>query len=101
MMVHTTETPLKGCVKRVGIKSNFSSAYISSATSRAEKQVQDIKKLIQKVKEGKEDWALVYSEWRNAPTAEGHSPAQLFYRRQVRSCVLPELIKMMDMQKMT
>ena len=55
---------------------------------------------MQKVKEGKKDWALAYSKWRNAPTAEGHSPAQLFYGRQVRSCVLPELIKMTDVQKM-
>ena len=52
------------------------------------------------MKEGKEDWAFAYSEWRNAPTGEGHSPAQFFYGRQVRSCILPELIKMLDVQKM-
>ena len=36
---------------------------------------------------------MALSEWRNCPTVSGPSPAQLFYSRQVRSCVLPELIQ--------
>ena len=85
---HFRDTFQKWC-RRAGIRSNLSSAYNSSANFRAEKQVQDVKKLMQKVKEGKEDWNLAYAEWRNAPSVQGNSPAQLFYGRQVWSCILP------------
>ena len=40
------------------------------------------------------------SEWRNCPTVNGPSPAQLFYSRQVRSCILPELFQEADVDSM-
>ena len=40
------------------------------------------------------------SEWRNCPTVHGPSPAQLFYSRQVRSCILPELFQEVDVDSM-
>ena len=79
--------------RRAGIVTTNSSAYNSRGNGRCEKAVKDIKRLLQKVKEERGDWALALSEWRNCPTASGPSPAQLFYSRQVRSCVLPELIQ--------
>ena len=48
----------------------------------------------------KGDWKLSLSEWRNCPTVNGPSPAQLFYSRQVRSCILPELFQEVDVDSM-
>ena len=79
---------------------SFSSSYNSPANGRCEKAVQEIKKLLQKVKEEKGDWQLSLSEMRNCRTAQGPSPAQLFYSRQVRSCILPELFQEVDVEKM-
>ena len=62
--------------------------------------MQETKKLLRRVKDNKEDWLLAFSEWRNAPTVEGPSPAQLFYSRQVRSCVLPELFQEPNIEEM-
>ena len=75
----------------VGIELVYSSAYNSSGNSRAEVQVKQVKKLLRKVQLTGEDFQLVLSEWRGCPTAEGPSPAQLFFGRAVRSMVLPEL----------
>ena len=86
--------------KKVGIVTTKSSAYFSPGNSRSEKAVQDIKRLLQKVKDEKGDWQLALSEWRNCPTVLGPSPAQLFYSRQVRSCVLPELFQEVQVDKM-
>ena len=79
---------------------SFSSSYNSPANGRCEKAVQEIKKLLQKVKEEKGDWQLSLSEMRNCPTTQGPSPAQLFYSRQVRSCILPELFQEVNVEKM-
>ena len=79
--------------RKAGIVTTNSSAYNSRGNGRCEKAVKDIKRLLQKVKDEGGDWALALSEWRNCPTVSGPSPAQLFYSRQVRSCVLPELIQ--------
>ena len=54
---------------------------------------------MEKVKDGKKDWNLAYSEWRNTPTVQGNSPAKLFYGRQVQSWILPVLLKVLDTQK--
>ena len=86
--------------EEAGITTSYSSAYNSPGNSRAEKAVQETKKLLRRVKDNKEDWLLAFSEWRNAPTVEGPSPAQLFYSRQVRSCVLPELFQEPNIEEM-
>ena len=85
---------------QAGIVTSYSSAYNSPGNSRAEKAVQETKKLLRKVKDEKGDWLLAFSELRNCPTSQGPSPAQLFYSRQVRSCVLPELFQEVDVEKM-
>ena len=59
-----------------------------------------VKKLLQKVADEKGDWKLSLSEWRNCPTVHGPSPTQLFYSRQVRSCILPELFQEADVDSM-
>ena len=87
--------------RRAGIYVCHSSAYNSSGNARAEKKIQDVKNLLLKVKDAGEDWLQAYSEWRNCPTVEGPSPAQLFYGGQVRSGVLPTLYKQVDVTKMS
>ena len=86
--------------RKAGIVTTYSSAYNSSGNGRCEKAVKDIKRLLQKVKDEGGDWPLALSEWRNCPTASGPSPAQLFYSRQVRSCVLPELYQETEVTNM-
>ena len=98
LQVQFRQEAWSGWAKRAGISASFSSAFNSSANAGAEKGVQDVKKLLQKVMEEKGDWLLAYADWRNAPTASGQSPVQLFYSRQVRSCVLLELHHEVDVE---
>ena len=86
--------------RRMGMVHSNSSAYNSRGNGRCEKAVKDVKRLLQKVKDEKGDWALAFSEWRNCPTVSGPSPAQLFYSRQVRSCILPELYQQVEVTNM-
>ena len=85
--------------RRAGIQSTHSSAYKSSGNSRAEKSIQDVKKLMTKTQKANENWALAYCEWRNSPTIQVVSSAQLFFGRQVRSCVLPQLLEVPDIKE--
>ena len=85
--------------KKAGINSQHSSAYNPEGNSRAEKAIQDTKKLMTKCHESGEDWELAFTEWRSAPTVQGVSPAQLFYGRQIRSYVLPQLLQIPDKDK--
>jgi transposase InsO family protein len=64
------ETFRRWCTQ-AGIRSTLSSAYNSSGNARAEKKIQDVKNLMRKVKDAREEWLPAYSEWRNAPTVEG------------------------------
>ena len=84
----------------MSVVTSYSSAYNSPGNSRAEKAVQETKKLLRKVKDEQGDWLLAFSELRNCPTTQGPSPAQLFYTRQVRICVLPELFQEVNVEKM-
>ena len=61
--------------------------------------IQDVKNLLTKTKEAGEDFDLAFFEWRSAPTSQGVSPAQLFFGRMIRSCVLPQLLEIPDKQK--
>merc|ERR1712020_565122 len=49
--------------RKAGIVTTNSSAYNSRGNGRCEKAVKDIKRLLQKVKEERVDWALALSEW--------------------------------------
>ena len=64
-------------------------------------QIQDIKNLLRKFQDAGKDFQQAHSEWRNSPTVEGPSPAQLFYGGQVRSGVLPTLYKQVDVTQMS
>ena len=52
-----------------------------------------------KVKEAKEDWLTAFSEWRNSPMVQGPSSSQLSFGRQVRSCILPQLLENPDVKE--
>ena len=80
------------CTK-AGIKVEVSSAYRALSNARAENCIKNIKRLLQKTKDGDEDFAVALAEWANAPRADGPCVNDLFYNRQVRSCILPELIR--------
>ena len=79
--------------KKAGIKVEVSSAYRALSNARAENCIKNIKRLLQKTKDGDEDFAVALSEWANAPRADGPCVNDLFYNRQVRSCILPELLR--------
>ena len=82
--------------KDAGIELIHSSAGNSPGNARAERGVGQMKKLMERVHLAKQDWPLALSEWRNCPTVDGPSPAQLFFGRSVRSMVLPELLQEVD-----
>ena len=44
-----------------------------------------------KCKETGEDFDVAFSEWKMAPRVEGPSPSQAFFRRKLRSSILPEI----------
>ena len=50
-----------------------------------------VKRLLEKTKDGGEDFALALAEYCNAPRADGPCINDLFYNRQTRSCISPEL----------
>ena len=82
--------------KDAGIELIHSSAGNSPGNARAERGVGQMKKLMERAHLGKQDWLLSLSEWRNCPTVDGPSPAQLFFGRSVRSMILPELLQEVD-----
>ena len=82
--------------RRAGIDLCHSSAYNSSGNSRAEKKIQNVKNLLWKCKDTGPDFSEAHSEWRNSPTVQGASSAQLFYKRHVRSGVLVEIYREID-----
>ena len=55
-----------------------------------------VKNLLRKCKETGQDFQEAHTEWRNSLTAQGASPAQLFYKRHVRSGVLHEIYREID-----
>ena len=73
-----------------------SSAYNSSGNSRAEKKIQDVKNLMRKCQATGQDFSEAHSKWRCSTTVQCASPAQLFYKRHVRSGVLPEIYRAID-----
>ena len=77
--------------KKAGIKVEVSSAYRAMSNARSEGCIKQVKRLLEKTKDGGEDFALALAEYCNAPRADGPCINDLFYNRQVRSCVLPEL----------
>ena len=75
---------------QVGCKSEVSSAYNPASNGLAEAGVKNVKALLKKCLDGKECFETALAEFRIAPREDGFSPAELFYKRQVRG-LLPEL----------
>ena len=75
---------------QVGCKSEVSSAYNPASNGLAEAGVKNVKALLKKCLDGKECFETALAEFRIAPREDGYSPAELFYKRQVRG-LLPEL----------
>ena len=77
-------------LKQVGCKSELSSAYNPTSNGLAEAGVKNVKNLLKKCLDSKECFETALAEFRIAPREDGYSPAELFYKRQVRG-LLPEL----------
>ena len=61
------------------------------SNARAEECIKQVKILLEKTKDGGEDFALALTKYCNAPRADGPCINDLFYNRQTRSCISPEL----------
>ena len=85
-------------LSQVGCKSELSSAYNPASNGLAEAGVKNVKSLLKKCMDGKECFETALAEFRIAPREDGYSPAELFYKRQVRG-LLPELPNEPDMRK--
>ena len=85
-------------LKQVGCKSEVSSAYNPASNGLAEAGVKNVKALLKKCMDRKECFETALAEFRIAPREDGYSPAELFYRRQVRG-LLPELPKKLNVEE--
>ena len=73
-----------------GIKHETSSPYNPSSNGLAEAGVKNMKRLIAKCRETREDFQEALLEWRNTPNSTGYSPAEAFFGRAQRT-TLPAL----------
>ena len=64
----------------------------------AEAGVKNVKALLKKCLDSKECFETALAEFRIAPREDGYSPAELFYKRQVRG-LLPELPKKLNVEE--
>ena len=85
-------------LKQVGCKSELSSAYNPASNGLAEAGVKNVKTLLKKCMDSKECFETALAEFRIAPREDGFSPAELFYKRQVRG-LLPELPKKLNVEE--
>ena len=85
-------------MKQVGCKSEVSSAYNPASNGLAEAGVKNVKALLKKCLDKKECFETALAEFRTAPRDDGYSPAELFYKRQVRG-LLPELPKRLNVEE--
>ena len=85
-------------LQQVGCKSEVSSAYNPASNGLAEAGVKNVKALLKKCLDNKECFETALAEFRIAPREDGYSPAELFYKRQVRG-LLPELPKKLNVEE--
>ena len=83
---------------QVGCKSEVSSAYNPASNGLAEAGVKNVKALLKKCMDSKECFENALAEFRTAPREDGYSPAELFFKRQVRG-LLPELHKKLNVEE--
>ena len=67
-----------------GIKHELASAYHPESNGLAEAAVGNIKALLKKCMDEREDFSEALLAWRNTPRADGISPAQAFFGRRLR-----------------
>ena len=79
--------------KQVGIRFVASSPYHPESNCRAEATLGNIKRLLRKCKDADEDFERALAQLRICPRADGPSCSELFFSRQVRSGVLPQLVR--------
>ena len=60
--------------------------------------MKNVKALLKKCLDSKECFENALAEFRTAPREDGYSPAELFYKRQVRG-LLPELHKKLNVEE--
>ena len=89
----------KEWLEQADVRSELSSAYNSPSNGRCKRLVGQMKSIMAKCKASKECFWTALAEWRLAPRSDGPSPAQLFFRRQVRSGRLPEIHGPLDIQE--
>ena len=85
-------------LRQIGCKSEVSSAYNPASNGLAEAGVKNVKALLKKCLDTKECFETALAEFRIAPREDGYSPAELFYKRQVRG-LLPELPKKLNVEE--
>ena len=85
--------------RQAGIKFEVSSPFHPQSNCRAEATLGHIKALLRKCKEANEDFETALAEWRNCPRADGPSCSELFFSRQVRSAVLPQLLREVQVEQ--
>ena len=78
-------------LRQTGVRSELSSAYNSPSNGRCERSMGQVKSIIAKCKAAKECFWTALAEWKLAPRSDGPIPAQLFFRRQMRSGNIPEI----------
>ena len=78
-------------LESVGVRSELSSAFNPQSNSVAEKILGDVKRVMTKAKESREDIWVALAEYRLAPRHDGCSPSEMFFRRVPRSGILPSL----------
>ena len=83
---------------KVGCKSEVSSTYNPASNGLAEIGCRQVKALLKKCKDENECFETALAEYRIAPREDGYSPAEMFYKRQVRG-LLPELPSKPNIEK--
>ena len=87
-----TGAPFKEFCKKWSIRHEISSAYSPQSNGLAEAGVKNLKNLLLKFKGGlkNSDFRISLLHWRNTPRQDRLSPAEMFFKRKVRT-LLPEL----------
>jgi hypothetical protein len=71
-----------------GVKHDTSSPYIARSNGLAERNIQTVKQQLKKSSIANDDPFLALLAIRSSPLASGESPAELFFRRRIRSSVI-------------
>ncbi|WP_416879639.1 integrase, partial [Litorimonas sp.] len=79
-------------MKEMGVMHNPSCEYNPARNGLAEKGIGLLKLLMKKCDEEKTNFEHAHQMFRQAPRADGHSPATMFFRRMLRNPDLPSVL---------